>query len=141
MAAQKQTKASAHEAGGIMLGRLLLDSADVVIDEVTEPAAADKRSRFSFWRSPTSHQRKVNLAWESTNGTSIYLGEWHSHPEPDPSPSRQDLKNWRRITQDAKFEQGELLFVIVGTKSICMWQCPTDTLIPFRLAPLSSADL
>ena len=39
------------EAGGVLLGRHLLDSHDVVVDEVTTPQASDRRSRFSFFRS------------------------------------------------------------------------------------------
>lgn len=39
------------EAGGVLLGRHLLDSHDLVVDEVTTPKSGDRRSRFGFFRS------------------------------------------------------------------------------------------
>jgi hypothetical protein len=39
------------EAGGVLLGRHLLDTDDIVVDEVTTPQKSDRRSRFGFFRS------------------------------------------------------------------------------------------
>ena len=41
------------EAGGVLLGRHLLDSLDVVVDEVSTPQNEDRRRRNSFFRSST----------------------------------------------------------------------------------------
>src|SRR5437867_1979843 len=83
----RQLSDSAAEAGGLLLGRLIAESSDVVVDEATNPSVEDRRGRFFFirWRVPA--QRRVATAWKESGSTRIYLGEWHSHPEDVPSPS------------------------------------------------------
>lgn len=108
------------EAGGVLLGRLLLDSHDIVVDEVTVPMRGDKRSRFAFYRHKCGHQAIINQRWQESKGTCIYLGEWHTHPEPAPTPSRIDRTDWQRKLRADRFEKS-LFFVIVGTHEIRMW--------------------
>lgn len=119
--AARQLKTSDPESGGLLLGRLVHDSQNVVIDEVTFPVRRDKQSRFRFLRSRQPAQERVDAAWRESSQTRIYLGEWYSHPEDDPSPSGHDLKNWRQIVTDAAFDAEQLLFVIVGRRRIRMW--------------------
>jgi hypothetical protein len=111
-----------HEAGGILLGRFIKDSLDIVVDVATEPSQGDITSRFSFFRSQKRTQTLVDQVWLQSNGTQNYLGEWHTHPERYPSPSRIDLKNWHRIVIKAQYEQDSLLFIIVGQEMICLWE-------------------
>ena len=110
------------EAGGIMLGRLILNSDDIVIDEATEPQVEDRRSRFFFWRSNKPAQRRVQQAWSESEGTQVYLGEWHTHPEDIPSPSAVDIDNWKTILRKSRYEQGFLFFAIVGRRAIRIWE-------------------
>lgn len=44
-----------QEAGGVLLGRHLLDCSDVIVDDITEPARSDRRTFASFFRS-LAHQ-------------------------------------------------------------------------------------
>jgi integrative and conjugative element protein (TIGR02256 family) len=113
--------ASSADGGGILLGRFIRDSDDIVVDEITTPADGDKRSKFFFWRRREPHQKRVDDAWGKSNGTSNYLGEWHTHPEDTPAPSEHDIQNWKRIANLARYEQDRLLFVIVGYKKIRLW--------------------
>lgn len=110
------------EAGGILLGRLISEAVDVVIDNVTVPGPTDRRSRFSFFRDRKRSQQHVTQAWAESAATRVYLGEWHSHPEDRPEPSGQDLKNWRRISQRSEYQQSFLLFLIVGCKALRLWE-------------------
>lgn len=111
-----------REAGGVLLGRRIELSTDVVIDQITPPLAGDRRTRTSFHRSAELHQRAIDAAWERSGGTCLYLGEWHTHPETDPTPSGIDLSDWRRRLRDDVFEGSELFFVIVGTRTIGLWE-------------------
>ena len=46
---------------------------------------------------------------------SHYVGEWHSHPESDPTPSSLDLSEWRKVctaTDEA------MAFLILGTAAL-----------------------
>jgi integrative and conjugative element protein (TIGR02256 family) len=110
------------EAGGVLLGRFLIGSNDVVVDQVTMPMTSDKRSRFHFFRSARSHQKLILEAWTSSQGTCNYLGEWHTHPESDPHPSGYDFQNWQKKLQFDKFDNDFLYFVIVGTTQINVWK-------------------
>ena len=120
MTAHSQLADSQPESGGVLLGRHLIDSCDIVIDEVTTPQATDKRKRFSFFRS-LSHNKKVKQRWNETNGTSAYLGLWHTHPEAVPTPSTTDLNDWNKASKNDEYEGDSLFFIIVGMKEIGVW--------------------
>lgn len=108
------------EAGGVLLGRHLLECSDVVIDEVTPPQRKDKRSRFGFFRS-TSHHHLAHIKWELSNQTLAYLGLWHTHPEDDPSPSGVDRHDWEQAVETHAFHSDRLFFPIVGREHIRVW--------------------
>lgn len=108
------------EAGGALLGRHLLDSHDVVVDEVTTPQSADRRSRFAFFRSQR-HEALAQERWRQQAETSAYLGLWHTHPQPDPTPSSVDYRDWQQALAGDAFEGDRLFFPIVGTNSIRIW--------------------
>jgi integrative and conjugative element protein (TIGR02256 family) len=118
----RQMESSALEAGGVLLGRLILNSSDVVIDSITLPTVKDRRERFRFWRGKSSTQKLVDQAWHVSGSTRVYLGEWHSHPEEDPRPSSLDLSDQARIVRSAKYEHGFLFFAIVGTRRVRVWE-------------------
>lgn len=118
----RQMASAAKEAGGILLGRLVLETHDIIVDQVTVPTKGDRRSRFSFWRARAVPQRRVIALWKVSAGTQNYLGEWHTHPEDDPQPSPTDLANWSTIIRSAKYEQGSLLFAVIGRNKTRLWE-------------------
>ncbi|MCX8518795.1 MAG: Mov34/MPN/PAD-1 family protein [Methylophilaceae bacterium] len=109
-----------REAGGVLLGRHLLDSSDIVIDEVTTPQNTDRRSRFSFFRSKR-HEMLAQERWKQSNNTAAYLGLWHTHPEKYPTPSTIDTADWRQAIEHDAFDGEQLFFPIVGTCCIKVW--------------------
>jgi integrative and conjugative element protein (TIGR02256 family) len=122
LSSYRQISSSAPEAGGVVLGRLILNSTDIVIDEITVPTAQDKVSRYSFFRSRKRTQKRIDDAWHDSLGTLIYLGEWHTHPEDEPHPSFRDRRDWKRLSHSCTYEQESLLFIIVGRKAIRIWE-------------------
>lgn len=108
------------EAGGVLLGRHLLDSEDVVVDEVTTPQSTDRRGRFSFFRS-RKHEYLARKRWQNEENTTAYLGLWHTHPEPDPTPSSVDRRDWAQAVARDSFEGARLFFPIIGTQNIRVW--------------------
>lgn len=122
-----------NEGGGVLLGRLILNSKNIVIDRVSIPMIADKRSRYSFIRNAKQHQRIIDRAWIKSSGTCNYLGEWHTHPESNPDPSNVDLKNWKnRLKEDTYFSR-YLYFIILGTKRFHVWEGDRRTMMFKRL--------
>jgi integrative and conjugative element protein (TIGR02256 family) len=120
----RQLDACVSEAGGVLLGRLIVERPDTVVDTVTEPSPADRRTRFAFHRAARPTQRAVIDAWERSDGTRNFLGEWHTHPEDVPHPSEVDLRGWQRLARIARFEQDWLFFVIVGRIVTSAWEVP-----------------
>lgn len=124
---QRQLSDNAAESGGILLGRWILESEDVIVDDATRPSSGDRRGRFFFWRARKPAQKIVNKAWEESGATRWYLGDWHSHPEDSPTPSSRDRSDWLRILRAARFEQPALFFIIVGRKKIGLWEACKET--------------
>jgi integrative and conjugative element protein (TIGR02256 family) len=134
----RQLNSQLSEAGGVLLGRLLLDES-VIVDEATPPVPSDRRGPFSFFRSRGPAQKRVRAAWRQTQQTRNYLGEWHTHPEDHPRPSSHDEANWKRILKGAKFEQECLFFVIVGCASVTAWEVSKIDLELTRLGRIDDA--
>lgn len=120
MQAFAQHRPEDSEAGGVLLGRHLLDSRDVVVDEVSAPQSSDRRSRYGFFRS-SKHEQLARQRWLEENNTSAYLGLWHTHPELDPTPSGVDQRDWQKAVAGDTYEGDRLFFPIVGTDCIRIW--------------------
>lgn len=118
--AHRQMDGAACEAGGILIGREL-DGGHVVIDSVTTPQPGDLRLPHFFHRSQEAHQAASDRAYEESDGRICYLGEWHTHAEPAPTPSAVDLNDWCRRLRD---DQGEdrVFFAIIGQDEIALWE-------------------
>jgi integrative and conjugative element protein (TIGR02256 family) len=124
---------AAREAGGILLGRYLIGCQDAIVDQITVPTDRDKRSHFSFFRSVRGHQAAVVRLWTASKGTCHYLGEWHSHPESDPVPSKLDMLNWKRLLGHHRTDADPLYFVIVGMETISVWQGHEESFVIEKL--------
>jgi integrative and conjugative element protein (TIGR02256 family) len=110
------------EAGGVLLGRHILDAPHIVVDEVTVPTKGDRRLWAFFRRGRDAHQRVIDERWAASRGTCQYLGEWHTHPEPVPRASAVDLADWRRRLRADVFDGDSLIFLIVGTEALRVWE-------------------
>lgn len=121
------------EAGGVLLGRFIKETKDIVIDNVSVPMIGDKRTRFSFLRSKGMHQAVVDRAWLKSKGTCNYVGEWHTHPEDYPTPSVVDLNNWKNRLREDIFSSRFLYFIIVGRIETRIWEGDKRTLKLVRL--------
>lgn len=107
------------ESGGILVG-ILVRKGTIQITDVTEPQVGDVRQKFRFSRRRKSHQALMDLIWESSDYRKMYLGEWHTHDEPCPTPSWIDSTGWKRIARRQN-NSPWMLFVIIGSDNIRMW--------------------
>ena len=99
------------ESGGILLGFRRGDHLHIV--SATEPQADDRQSRFHFIRQDRHHQNEAFRHWNASGEKMDYLGEWHTHPELNPSPSGHDICEWRKISIQRAVP---MVFMIVGTQ-------------------------
>lgn len=124
----RQEDKDSKESGGVLLGRFIKVSKNIVVDKVTTPSEGDKQTRFSFKRLSPLHQEIVTEEWKKSNGTCNYLGEWHTHPEDFPTPSSVDMKDWKRKLKKDVFSGRYLYFIIAGIKGIEIWEGDRRTL-------------
>ena len=101
-----------HESGGIILGQIFDDF--ILADYVTTPGDGDRRGFFFFHRSQKRAQRIIDEKFIRTAGHRTFLGEWHTHRNSPPSPSRQDLSEAHRIFKKSILSLDYIIEVVVG---------------------------
>lgn len=101
------------EAGGVLIGETRERSTTIQI--ATPPQSTDVRTRTKFNRKSKGHQDFVIKSWKESQGLSDYVGEWHTHPEPNPSPSWVDRVGWAKRSA---LGRRALVVVIVGQLSL-----------------------
>lgn len=121
----RQLHAKSPEAGGLIYG--VLYERGVVLTGVTAPMPLDDRSRYHFHRRDPKHLETVEREYEITRGHINLLGEWHTHPQKNPSPSTIDTRQWREI-DSARSPLGlNSLFMIQGTQEL--WVGGTSSVV------------
>ena len=106
------------ERGGILLGRLFKKYDEIL--ELVPPSTRDISSSHSFVRRKEPAQAKINHAWNISGGYIVYLGEWHTHPDNNPFPSRQDRVMIEHSLETTTIDYGHL-YLIIGGKKGSLW--------------------
>jgi integrative and conjugative element protein (TIGR02256 family) len=101
---------SSPEAGGILLGSYKGPHVEVV--DCTTPLPRNRRLWNLFDRKDPGHREEAIRRWKDSGRTVTFVGAWHTHPEPTPSPSFADRSTWRGIARRHKV--GPLVVVIRG---------------------------
>ena len=109
------------EACGMLIGHHPKYTDDIVLDRLTLPQPSDKRTRTYCHRSQADHQRLLDAEWKLSHETRTYLGEWHTHPEAVPRPSRLDRKSWTKAVKETEFHGPGLVFIIVAAQMTGVW--------------------
>ena len=115
------------EACGVLIGTKDIDTNHYWIESVTAPMSKDIRKKYSFIMKDPSHQQTVDRAYRNSNGTSIYLGTWHSHPQAVPVPSHIDYQDWHECIK--RNPDRDLFFIIIGTEQIRIFIYMNDKFI------------
>ncbi|WP_175725629.1 Mov34/MPN/PAD-1 family protein [Burkholderia ambifaria] len=105
----RQLDSLSHEAGGQLFARFEADRMRIL--QATEPTSKSRRGRTYFWPSRREEQREI----ESLYAQGLhYVGDWHSHPEPYPEPSPDDIHKIEGIYAKSKHDLNCILMLIVG---------------------------
>ena len=108
----RQASFQRYESGGILLGKVF--DKYILIEKVTTPGKKDKRGRFFFHRHKGRAQSIVNKVFKETDGQQIYIGEWHTHREKNPSPSFIDKFEIKRAFKKSTLNLEFIICIIVG---------------------------
>lgn len=131
----KQAGLQDFEAGGLLLG--LRRGPHIEISRITIPLQGDIRTRTSFHRRDLGHFKLADRLWMDSQQTVGFIGEWHTHPEPLPTPSSIDTSEWRRVMRT---EKRSTIFLIVGTRNWFVGRGPVGDFpwpLPQKWEPLT----
>lgn len=112
----RQLKKDQPEAGGILLGQV--HGKSIYILKASIPNKFDRSSRTGFECNRDVAQVLVNHEFANSARRTIYLGEWHTHPEDYPTPSEVDKEMIRDQFKKNKLNEPFVLLVIQGRKGL-----------------------
>lgn len=116
MAKFKQKNFRQKEAGGIVMGQIR--DKEIYVLKVSVPSQWDKATRTTFDRNKWKAQIIIEHEFNASGGKTIYLGEWHTHPEKFPSPSSTDIRMVKDQFSKNELNEDFLLFIIQGINGI-----------------------
>jgi integrative and conjugative element protein (TIGR02256 family) len=106
----QQTDSRKTEAGGQLFASFAEGRIDVLF--ATGPSKKAARGRYFFRPNRREEQEEIRAAFKEDLH---FIGDWHTHPEPEPIPSSADIDKASQIFRRSKHELNGLLLVIVGT--------------------------
>lgn len=97
------------EAGGQLFAKIR--SGVWTIQQATGPRPSDIRSRFGFRPDRKAERREI----EALFGEGLhYVGDWHTHPQDAPIPSKSDISSMSEIVRLSGHDLAGFLLLIVG---------------------------
>lgn len=100
------------ETGGILTGYYTNNLDCAVVTMVSGPPSDSKSTRNRFYRGILGLQERLDRLWVKERH--YYLGEWHFHPDNEPSPSPDDILQMMKIASAPEFHCPEPLLLLVG---------------------------
>lgn len=129
-------RAGSMEIGGLLLGEHVREDIFRVV-EIT--AQHDGGSHVGFMRFPQQHNEQLQSFFCRTgqNYTRFnYLGEWHSHPCFEPTPSTMDLQTMQSMASDPAVGANFMVLIVAKLAHDHGLEC-SATVFQEGLIPLS----
>ena len=120
----KQAHPKSLEAGGILLGQV--KDKDAYVMRASIPTAWDRATRTSFHRNKEIAQIIIDFEFANSDNKTIYLGEWHTHPEKQPSPSPTDRKMIEDQYHNNDLNEPFLIQFILGIRGLYVGLIDSD---------------
>lgn len=110
IAVESTRSADGLETGGILLG---CESANAIrIRHAGDPGPSARRAPRNFLRDLQHAQQLAHEAW--TRDGSQWIGEWHTHPSGDLTPSELDLDSYLRHLHDPDLQLDHFVAIMVS---------------------------
>jgi integrative and conjugative element protein (TIGR02256 family) len=114
---QMNRQTTGPEVGGQLFG-IINDEGTITVVLATGPRTEDRKSRFLFF--PSRYHEKREIKAQFKKGLH-YLGDWHTHPESEPSPSGLDLESMKECFAKSRHEHASFIMIIVGNTDAPKW--------------------
>ncbi len=106
-----------YETGGIIAGELTGKS-QWMITHITMPGAKSTHNRFSYKPDYEHDENEIAKIYRETNCNSVYLGDWHSHPNSSPYMSEKDKNVLEAIAKSKEARMPHPIMLILGTSPL-----------------------
>lgn len=117
LTAYRQKTSKQPESLGLLVGFVWENA--FWVKAITTPTPFDKLSRFFCIRTQKSADYNFELLKKfnkQSNHQWHYLGEWHTHPEINPKPSKTDLEGWNELPKNSYYDRNIHLFWICSSE-------------------------
>lgn len=123
------------EAGGQLFAKF--DNSQTRIELATGPRRRDRRSYRSFTPDRTAERQEIRRQFKSGLH---YVGDWHTHPEHIPKPSRTDIASLQDTFLKSRHRLASFVMIIVGREipPQGLYVCLCSSTSSSRLAPISN---
>ncbi len=127
-------KGNEPESGGLIFATFNFPR--ILIVEASPPRATDKRWRALFI---PDRIRQRQLIKQNFKKGYHFVGEWHTHPELQPSPSGLDLQSMADSFLKSKHELNYFIMIIVGNglENLELWVSIHDGSASHRLRKIT----
>ncbi|MBM3163041.1 MAG: hypothetical protein FJZ79_06945 [Chlorobi bacterium] len=131
----RQISRSQPESGGLLFAKF--DLPIIKIDIATPPQLEDRKSRFFFVSNPDTRRTVVRRYFRKGLH---FIGEWHTHPQSDPTPSGLDVNSMKDLFRQSEHELNYFVMVIIGnrTGNLSLWVSLHDANDMHQLHPCGS---
>lgn len=100
------------EFGGFLIGYYSEDNKHLHITDTILPKKY-QASRYSFERSTNGIENKLR-EYYAENPQKVYIGEWHTHPDNNPTPSATDISAINTIINSKNNSIENPILLIIG---------------------------
>ena len=81
------------------------------------PPCVKRHTRCGCERDAAMANQFIEEDYEQSEHTRFYIGEWHTHPEDNPTPSAVDYNSIEDNYQTASLVVPFMIMIVVGTKA------------------------
>lgn len=106
-----------YETGGLLAGKVVSNS-EWLITHITLPGANAAHGRFSYKPDYEHDDLQIANIYEATACNSVYLGDWHSHPNTASYMSEKDEQVLRTIARSKEARIPRPIMLIFGTSPL-----------------------
>lgn len=120
-AIEVSARAFPMEAGGLLLG-YRASATEYVVEQISGPGPDAKHSPRSFIPDYEHDEKHVQEIYDLSNGETIYLGDWHSHPNTSTSYlSSKDRGALRNILKSESAQLDAAISIILAGSTKSNW--------------------
>ena len=107
----RQVTPQSKETGGQLFAQFDGNKIDIV--RATAPRRKDGKTLRTFVPNRLAERREIRRLFKSGLH---YVGDWHTHPEPHPGPSKTDIESFQDMFRKSHHKLASFVMVIVGTE-------------------------